>query len=125
MAQSLNTKVDLTFTATSYVGLPTYGKIMVGDKAFEFYNSKNVNDYIQIPWEEVDYISASVLFKKYINRFAIFTKKNGRYAFAAKNNKQLLREVNKYVPSNRMFKSDTFLKVVFMGMKSLFKRKKK
>lgn len=46
MVQSLNTKVDLTIKATSYLGLTNYGKIMVGDNAFEFYNDKNVRDYI-------------------------------------------------------------------------------
>ena len=34
MVQSLNTKVDLTVNATSFMGLANYGKIMVGDKAF-------------------------------------------------------------------------------------------
>ena len=34
MVQSLNTKVDLTVKATSYLGLANYGEVMVGDKAF-------------------------------------------------------------------------------------------
>lgn len=39
-----------------------------------------MNDYIQIPWEEVDYVIASVMFKgKYIPRFAIQTKKRNLY----------------------------------------------
>ena len=42
MVQSLNTKVDLTVKATSYLGLANYGEVMVGDKAFEFYNEKNI-----------------------------------------------------------------------------------
>ena len=50
MVQSLNTKVDLTVKATSYLGLANYGEVMVGDKAFEFYNEKNIilalNDFI-------------------------------------------------------------------------------
>ena len=50
MVQSLNTKVDLTVKATSYLGLANYGEVMIGDKAFEFYNEKNIRDYIQIPW---------------------------------------------------------------------------
>ena len=85
MAQSINTKVDLVIKATSYQGLNSYGKIMVGDKAFEYYNDRNVNDFIQIPWEEVDYVIASVMFKgKKIPRYAIQTKKNGTYSFASK-----------------------------------------
>lgn len=82
MAQSLNTKVDLTIKATSYFGMTSYGKVMVGDKAFEFYNDRNVNDYIQIPWDEVDKIAASVLFKgKWISRFVIMTKSSGNFSF--------------------------------------------
>ena len=52
MVQSLNKKVDLTINATSYLGMANYGKVLVGDEAFEYYNDKNVNDYIQIPWSE-------------------------------------------------------------------------
>ena len=73
-AQSINTRVDVVVEATSYQGLTNYGKIMVGDKGFEFFNTRNVNDYIQIPWEEVDYVIASVMFKgKKIPRYAIQT----------------------------------------------------
>ena len=50
MAQSLNSKVDLTIKATSFAGLSTNGNVMVGNKAFEFYNERNVEDCIQIPW---------------------------------------------------------------------------
>ena len=83
MAQSLNTKVDLVMDATSFHGMNNYGKIMIGDRGFEYYNEKKMNDYIQIPWEEVDYVIASVMFKgKYIPRFAIQTKKSGTFTFA-------------------------------------------
>ena len=61
MAQSINTRVDVVVEATSYQGLTNYGKIMVGDKGFEFFNTRNVNDYIQIPWGEVDYVIDSTL----------------------------------------------------------------
>ena len=53
MVQSLNKKVDLTINATSYLGMANYGKVLVGDEAFEYYNDKNVNDYIQIPWSSL------------------------------------------------------------------------
>ena len=103
MAQSLNTKVDLVMDATSFHGMNNYGKIMIGDRGFEYYNEKKMNDYIQIPWEEVDYVIASVMFKgKYIPRFAIQTKKSGTFTFAAKKPKELLRAVRNYVPSDHI-----------------------
>lgn len=123
MAQSLNTKIDFVIPATSFLGFTSYGKVMVGDKAFEYYNDKNVDDYIQIPWEEVDYIAASVIGKKHINRFVIFTKKDGKFSFSSRDNKKLLRAVREYVPSDRMVKSDTFFKVVKRGFLSIFKRR--
>jgi hypothetical protein len=77
MVQSLNTKVDLTIDATSFLGINEYGKIMIGDNAFEFYNDRDKRKFIQIPWEDVDYVIASVLFKgRWIPRYAIRTKKN-------------------------------------------------
>ena len=33
MVQSMNTKVDYTVAATSYLGMANYGKVMIGDKA--------------------------------------------------------------------------------------------
>ena len=121
MIQSLNTKVDLAIKATSYLGLTTYGNIMIGDKAFEFYNQRNVADYIQIPWEEVDYVIASVMFKgKWIPRFAIQTKESG--TFSSRNNKQLLRAVSKYVEADHMRKSLTFFQVMGRGVKGLYKK---
>ena len=59
MAQSLNTKLDLTTRGTMFMGLSKYGDVMIGDKAFEFYNERNPEDYIQIPWQEIDHISAA------------------------------------------------------------------
>ena len=89
MVQSLNTKIDLVVNATSYQGLTDYGKIMIGDKGFEFYNERDANKFIQIPWEEVDYVIASVMFKgKKIPRYAIQTKKNGTFSFSSKKPKE-------------------------------------
>ena len=42
MAQSLNTKVDLVMDATSFHGMNNYGKIMIGDRGFEYYNEKKI-----------------------------------------------------------------------------------
>ena len=125
MVQSLNTKVDLVMKGTSYHGLTTYGKIMVGDKGFEFYNDHNVQDYIQIPWDEVDYVAASVMFKgKYIPRYAIQTKKNVAFSFASKEPKKVLRAVNKYVPDDRMLRSLSAWDVIKRKIKRLFNKDK-
>lgn len=122
MAQSLNTKVDFTITATSYMGVASYGNVMVGDRAFEFYNDRNVQDYIQIPWEEVDHVAASVIFKgKWIPRFAIATKENGNFTFSSRDNRKLLRAINQYIESDHMVRSLSFFDVIKRGIKSIFK----
>lgn len=124
MVQSLNTKVDLVVKGTSYHGLTTYGKIMVGDKGFEFYNDRNVNDYIQIPWEEVDYVAASVMFKgKSIPRYAIQTKKNGSFSFASKEPKKVLRAINQYIPGDRLLRSLNIWDVLKRRVNNLFHKK--
>lgn len=125
MAQSLNTKVDLVMKATSFHGMNNYGNIMVGDKGFEYYNGQKVEDYIQIPWEEVDYVIASVMFKgKYIPRFAIQTKRSGTFSFSAKKPKEVLRAIRKYVPSERMVRSLSFFDVLKRSLRSIFRKNK-
>ncbi len=124
MAQSMNTKVDIVVKATSYQGLNSYGKIMIGDKAFEYYNDRNPEDNIQIPWEEVNYVIASVVLKKYIPRYAIETKENGIYSFSSKKPKDVLRAIRVYVPSERLVRSLGFFDVLKRGIKSIFKKKK-
>ncbi|MBE6171674.1 MULTISPECIES: DUF956 family protein [Enterococcus] len=124
MVQSLNTKVDLTMNATSYLGVAEYGKIMIGDKGFEFYNDRDARKFVQIPWEEVDVVIASVMFKgKWIPRFAIRTKKNGTYSFSAKHPKEVLRAVRKYVDPSHMVRSLSLVDVVKRGVIGIFKRK--
>ena len=98
MAQSQNSTVDLATPATCLMGLTSHGNVMVGNKAFEYYNERNPEDYIQIPWDEVDYIAAEVLRgTKKITRFAIFTKDNGHFTFSTRDDKETLRAVRKYV----------------------------
>lgn len=123
MVQSQNKKVDLTIKGTSYIGIASYGDIMIGDEAFEYYNEKNVKDFIQIPWDQVEYVSASVYFNKWISRFAIFVENGSRsFSFSSRDNKKVLRAINKYVPSNKLLKSPTFLGVIRKGLFSLFKK---
>lgn len=123
MVQSLNTKVDLVIDATSFTGFTCYGKIMIGDKGFEFYNSRDCRKYIQIPWKEVDYVIASILLKgKWIPRYAIQTKKNVTYTFSSKEAKKVLRAVRKYVDPNHMLQSLSFFDVVKRAVQSRFQK---
>ncbi|MEE3393132.1 MAG: DUF956 family protein [Lachnospiraceae bacterium] len=122
MVQSMNTKVDYTCKATSFAGLTNYGKIMVGDKAFEYYNDANVNDYIQIPWDEISYISASVYFNKHISRFAIFLKQNKQryFSFSARDNKAVLRACREHFPAEKIQRSPSFIESLSRGFMSIF-----
>ncbi len=126
MVQSLNTKLDLVMDSTAFTGVSDYGKVMIGDKSFEFYNSRDSRKYIQIPWEEVECVIVSVLLKgKWIPRYAIKTKKNGTYTFASKETKKVLRTIRNYVGSENIVRSLSFFEVVKRGIKSIFKKKSK
>ncbi|MFZ2352507.1 DUF956 family protein [Paucilactobacillus nenjiangensis] len=126
MVESINTKVELVEKATSYLGAGTYGQLMVGDKGFEFFNDKNVRDYIQIPWEEVDSVIASVIFGgKTIPRFAIKTKANGTYTFSSKDAKATLRAIRNHMDPNKMVRSLSFWDVVKRSVSNIFHKKNK
>lgn len=118
MVQSINTKVDLVINATSHTGISEYGKIMIGDKGFEFFNSRDARKFIQIPWDEVDYVIASIMFKgKWIPRYSIQTKKNGTYTFSSKEPKKVLRVIREYVDPKHMVQSLSFFDVIKRGLK--------
>ena len=122
MVKSLNTKMDMSCKGTWYRNGPFYGNIMVGDNAFEFYNETKLQDYIQIPWDEITYVVADVYFGgKYIPRFEIRTKSNGKFIFAARDPKKVLRAIRKYVPADHMRKALS----MWQQIKQRFTRKKK
>ncbi|GIO22227.1 DUF956 family protein [Oceanobacillus sp. J11TS1] len=118
MVQSINTKVDLVIDATSHIRVSDYGKIMIGDKGFEFFNKRDARKFIQIPWEEVDYVIASVMFKgKWIPRYAIQTKQNGTFTFSSKDPKKVFRAMREYVDPDHMVRSLSFFDVLKRNFK--------
>ena len=125
MAESMNTKVDYVCNATSFRGINEYGKIMVGDKAFEFYDNRNVENYVQIPWEEITDIVADVVFGgKWLPRFEVQTKRNGIFRYSAgKNTKPLLRACRQYMPEDHLVRALTFTQKLSRGIKSRFGKK--
>lgn len=120
MIQSINTDVYLVKKGTAHFGFPEYGKIMIGDKGFEFYTDRDVSKFIQIPWDEVDYVIVSVVFKgKWIPRYAIQTKANGKFIFSSKNPKEVLREIRDIVGHDRVVRSLSFFDVLKRKIKTL------
>ena len=126
MVESINTKVDLVMDATAFTGLTDYGKVMIGDKGFEFYHARDTRKFIQIPWEEVNLVIASVMFKgKWIPRYAIETKKNGTYTFSSKHPKKVLGAIKKYIQPEHIVHSLSFFDVIKRAFKAIAKKKGK
>lgn len=105
MIKSQNKNIDLSIKGSFLKGMGSYGDILIGDRAFEYYNEKNVRDYIQIPYDQIRLVTASVYFNKKITRFAIHTKSNGDFVFSSKDNKKVLRALNKYLPDEKLRQS--------------------
>ena len=124
MAQSQNSSVYYTEHATSFHGMATYGNVMLGNKAFEFYNERNPEDYIQIPWDEIDRVAASVMFGgKKIARFAIFVHgRESGFSFSTRDNKATLRAMREHVPEEKLLRSLSFFDVIKRGVLSLLRK---
>lgn len=123
MVESLNTVMDHTSKGTWFRNGPIYGNVMVGDKAFEFYNDTKLQDYIQIPWTEVTYVVADVYFGgRYIPRFEIRTKQDGTLRFATRKSRDTLKAIQKRIPRERLRKAPsvwTNLRHRFQGIYGL------
>ncbi|TEA27501.1 DUF956 family protein [Candidatus Schmidhempelia bombi] len=121
MVLSLNTKADFIVNSTLFLGLPEYGKIMIGDKAFEFYHQYNSGKFVQIPWGEIELVQAMVLFKgKWIPRYAIHTKRYGTFTFASQQPKLVLKAMHTYIDRHKIVKSPS----LFHWLKQRIRRQK-
>ena len=118
----MNTKVLFTTKANSLSGMfgNKNGDILVGDKAFEFYNNRNPEDYIQIPWSEIVRVRAQIFFKdNYIRGFFIDTKSAGSYNFVVKNAFELNAYKNlfvySYIPSSLKSSQEYYVELQWSG----------
>ena len=119
----MNTKVLFTTKANSLSGMfgNKNGDILVGDNAFEFYNSRNPEDYIQIPWNEIIRVRAQLFFKdKYIRGFFIDTKNAGTYNFVVKNAGKTLKIMRDFLGNEKIVRNKPLL-----SMKNIFNLFKK
>ena len=123
MAISMNTKVLYTTKANTLNGMfgNKNGNILVGNNAFEFYNSRNPEDYIQIPWNEIIRVRAQLFFKdKYIRGFFIDTKNSGTYNFVVKNAGKTLKTMRDFLGNEKIVRNKPLL-----SMKNIFNLFKK
>lgn len=112
MAQSINSTVELTTTGVSYLGMGgKVGKFLLGDKGLEFYNDKNVEDYIQIPWTSINQIGANVSRNKVSRHFEIFTDQ-GKFLFASKDSGKILKIAREHLGNEKVIKLPTLLQTI-------------
>lgn len=123
MAQSLNTKVYLTTTGLSYLGIGgQVGKFLIGDKAIEFYPDTNVERYIQIPWGNVKTIGANVSGKQVSRHFQVLTDQ-GKLNFASKDAGKILKIAREHLGNDKVIKLPTLLQILGQKLKNLFAKK--
>ena len=122
MAISKNTKVLFNTKGNLLSGMlgNKNGDILVGDKAFEFYNSRNPEDYVQIPWEEIKLVRAQIFFNdKYIRGFFVDTKSAGTFNFVVKNAGKTLKTMRDFIGNKKIVRNKPLFSI-----KNLFSRKK-
>ncbi len=128
MVKSLNTQVHLTTQAISYLTIgANYGELLIGDKAFEFFNSANVADFIQIPWETIDHVEGVVTRQNKISRqFVIVLKQQGdskrqdNFRFSSKEAGKVLKLIREHLGNDKVVKAPTLISKI---KKLLTKRK--
>lgn len=129
LAQSLNTKVDLTTEAVSYLGFSQYGKIMVGDKAIEFFDDRNVDNNMQFPWKSIlrveGEVSKSFGGKMKIGRqFAIVLLNGKKVRFSSKDSGKILKLLREQIGNDKVVKAPKFSDA-FKNLLHKFGKKKK
>lgn len=112
MAQSINSTVELTTTGVSYLSMGgKVGKFLLGNKGLEFYSDANVEDYIQIPWENIEKIGANVSRNKVSRHFEVFTDK-GKFLFASKDSGKILKIARQHIGNEKVVRMKTLVQTI-------------
>lgn len=123
MAQSLNSTVEITTTGVSYLGMGgKVGKFLLGNKGLEFYSDANVEDYIQIPWENIEKIGANVSRNKVSRHFEVFTDK-GKFLFASKDSGKILKVARQHIGNDKVVRMLTLVQVLMKKLTGFVKKK--
>lgn len=106
--KSLNTRSDYTVKAQLSDGKS--GDILVGDKAFEFYNEKNVNNCIQIPWKRIKRVRVVLLEHMVVRIYIDYD--NSVLSLSSRNNISLLKSMRRYLERERFIQEKTFMQKI-------------
>ena len=118
--EALNTKAEYTCKGVSYHGLtPSTGNFMLGDKGFEYYNEKNVHDFIQIPWENLEQAGANVHGRKVSRHFELYTD-SGKFLFSSKESGKILKIIRQYIGNENVIRLRTMIQVIIYRIKKFF-----
>ena len=121
MAQSINSTVELTTTGVSYLGMGgKVGKFLLGNKGLEFYSDANVEDYIQIPWENIEKIGANVSRNKVSRHFEVFTDK-GKFLFASKDSGKILKVARQHIGNDKVIRMLTLVQIIIKRLSRFVK----
>lgn len=126
MVESLNTKVDLTARGISYLGIGAkYGDIMIGDRAFEFFNEKNVQDYVQIPWKDMQNVYAQVKHNQTLGRRFKIQTTAGEFDFSSKEVGPILKLIRNQLGDEHVIRQIGFWKQMGRTIRGMFQHKNK
>jgi hypothetical protein len=114
MAQSINTRADLTVPGISYMGFADYGNIMMGDVGFEYFNDKNVEKNIQLPYASIRFVEADVSRSGKIGRqFRIALTTGQQIRFSSKESGKILKLFREHLGNARVVRAKSFFDVIF------------
>ncbi|CAM3167204.1 DUF956 domain-containing protein [Lactococcus hircilactis] len=126
MVKSINTRADFTAEAIVYLGLPKYGKIMLGDKGMEFFSDRNVADNMTFPWPSIRLVEGRVTHhgQKIGKNFYLVLNNKHRIRFSSGQAGHILKIIRENIGNENVVKSATFFGTLSHAFKKLGKKKK-
>lgn len=123
MVQSLNTTIEFQAKGQSYLGIGgQVGTFLVGDKALEFYNDRNVQDFIQIPWENIHSIGANVSRSKVSRHFEVSTDL-GNFQFASPDSGRILKIARQHIGDEKVVRLPTLVQLTWKKIQQALAKK--
>jgi hypothetical protein len=92
---------------------------MMGDVGFEYFNDKNVEKNIQLPYAAIRYVEADVSRNNKIGRqFRIALNTGQQIRFSSKESAQVLKLFREHLGNARVVRAKSFFDVIFGFMKN-------